>query len=369
MLKRVDKGVLVDFGYYFMWRSGSIIEFIPSDNFDSELFVFYEPGDAIELIYYGLDSNGNRIFGNNNELTNKVDGVIAKELGDNVEVKVKVINKFKTYIVNDKYMGILKESTNDVNRNKHTHEAIGLFKNGDIIQCDVVSVNSKDQIIIIEWKNDEQIEKIYSRKFDKGIQVKNKLTNIEKPVVENILDKNSDNTENKNNSETNAQVVPFKIKYIGAKSGKKNRNRKVKKVHFEQNFEEKYLSNYKNPYISEIESKLYGISNFVKSETFDKLRLIGQTVPVEIQCKYDASGKANNKYFVDGKYKANLLITNYNHIISNIDKSIIEKNFQNGDEIHGEVLSIENDTFLVKWIISDTDLNRFLAGNIPISTK
>jgi exosome complex RNA-binding protein Csl4 len=266
-------------------------------------------------------------------------------------------------------MGILKESTNDVNRNKHTHEAIGLFKNGDIIQCDVVSVNSKDQIIIIEWKNDEQIEKIYSRKFDKGIQVKNKLTNIEKPVVENILDKNSDNTENKNNSETNAQVVPFKIKYIGAKSGKKNRNRKVKKVHFEQNFEEKYLSNYKNPYISEIESKLYGISNFVKSETFDKLRLIGQTVPVEIQCKYDASGKAKNKYFVDGKYNANLLITNYNHIISNIDKSIIEKNFQNGDEIHGEVLSIENDTFLVKWIISDTDLNRFLAENIPISTK
>ena len=102
------------------------------------------------------------------------------------------------------------------------------------------------------------------------------------------------------------------------------------------------------------------IEDRVNPEIVDKLKLIGETVNVEVLKDED---NLQNKYIIEGKYKGKLSISNNNYRISVKEKQNIEKNLQAGDLLNCEIISIEKKSIRIKWRISDEELSRFINFN------
>ncbi|MDY0282317.1 MAG: hypothetical protein RBR35_17360 [Salinivirgaceae bacterium] len=106
----------------------------------------------------------------------------------------------------------------------------------------------------------------------------------------------------------------------------------------------------------------YNIQTRLDNEISDKLRMIGKLVDVEVIKKEDQNGRLYNKYLVNNKFQGVLLIANENYHITDKEKTMIEKNFQDNEMLKCTVLSIEGNKAKVKWEISDTDFLRFIGN-------
>lgn len=91
--------------------------------------------------------------------------------------------------------------------------------------------------------------------------------------------------------------------------------------------------------------------------------MIGEVVDVEVLKFEDPNGRLTNKYIVSNKYQGDLLITNDNYHISEKERSIIEKNFQDNEILICTVMSIEKNKAKIKWEISDYDFVRFIKND------
>lgn len=101
----------------------------------------------------------------------------------------------------------------------------------------------------------------------------------------------------------------------------------------------------------------------IDDEVSEKLKMIGEVVDVEVLKFEDPNGRLTNKYIVSNKYQGDLLITNDNYHISEKEKSIIEKNFQDNEILICTVMSIEKNKAKIKWEISDYDFVRFIKND------
>jgi hypothetical protein len=107
----------------------------------------------------------------------------------------------------------------------------------------------------------------------------------------------------------------------------------------------------------------YNIQTRLDDEISDKLMMIGKLVDVEVIKKEDKFGQLINKYIVNGKFQGELLITNDNYHISDNEKTIIEKNFQDNEILKCTVLSMDKNKAKIKWKITDSDFVRFIKNN------
>lgn len=107
----------------------------------------------------------------------------------------------------------------------------------------------------------------------------------------------------------------------------------------------------------------YNIQTRLDNEILDKLKMIGKLVDVEVIKKEDQSGRLINKYLVSNKFQGDLLITNDNYQISDKEKSMIEKNFQDNETLKCTVMSIDKNKAKIRWKISDSDFMRFIKND------
>ncbi len=96
------------------------------------------------------------------------------------------------------------------------------------------------------------------------------------------------------------------------------------------------------------------IANNIVGDDADKLKLVGQSVNVEIE-----KNDNENKYIVENKYNGKLIISNKKRLITTREKEIIESNIQDGEILECEVIGINEEYIKVRWFINDDDFVRF----------
>lgn len=97
------------------------------------------------------------------------------------------------------------------------------------------------------------------------------------------------------------------------------------------------------------------IANHILVGEAGKLKLIGQTVEVEVE-----KNETDIKYIVENKYLGKLIISNKITLITLNERELIENNFQDGEVLNCEVTGFKNDFVKVRWFISDQELRRFI---------
>ncbi len=111
---------------------------------------------------------------------------------------------------------------------------------------------------------------------------------------------------------------------------------------------------YKNPQDN------MAVENRVGGEIREKLGLIGKTVKVEVEKKYENNSWRCNRYSVYGKYNGKLFVSGGKHRLSEKEKKIIEQQLQEGEILRCTVMSISNNQILLQWVLEDAELDKFL---------
>lgn len=299
-------------------------------------------------------------------------------------------------VIDDKYKGIITKKTNYgvfidlgyhfdwacgsivgmVHKSQFTDTAVfDDFEEGQIIEVFYWGINEEDQIIIgIAQELKDWITGEIKELIGDIVNVKVNVTDDEKIinfVVENMYKgllpvkksvyPNMSRTQIKYAISTleNEEIIQCKI--IGINEKRKALDLKwiieqeTNSANPQKLPQERSIKKLKSHYIQQekIEDKM-------NPEIVDKLKLIGETVNVEV---LKVGEGLQNKYIIEGKYKGKLSITNDNYRISVIEKQNIEKNLQAGDILRCEIISVEKKSIRIKWRIGDEELLRFINFN------
>jgi len=188
-----DKFIQVDFGYFFKWKHGAIIQVIEQNHFESaSSYSLCRVGTIIAAQYFGSTSDGERLFGLKKELTDWKLQVPQKLRGKNTwalayknphlkkQVSFKVQGRYKCKIYRD-INSDLKPDSSKITTAKQ------LVKPGDKILCKVMEVNEINQELYIQWLNmpqlDEPIDKSIKNNLD--TQTIKQLEQLKKSLIPN----------------------------------------------------------------------------------------------------------------------------------------------------------------------------------------
>lgn len=156
IIKRLDFGVLVDIGYNFDWKCGSFIGLLHKSQFESrQSFLNCLLGDEIQIIYQSSDENGRLVFSQENEISNWHNKKPQELIG--LVVLVHIVRKTEEdkvlFLVNGKYKGQIANSKANYTtaQRRKIKEAINNLKDGETINCEVISCNEKNRVLDLKW--------------------------------------------------------------------------------------------------------------------------------------------------------------------------------------------------------------------------
>jgi ribosomal protein S1 len=153
ILQKPNYGVFVDLGFHFNWKFGSILGLIHISTFMNESdYENCKLGDEIETVFQGLNENNQPILGDYIERGKWTNGEMEKLIGTIQKVSVLinedekpefyVLGKHKATIPINKALYPNFRTT----AKKYTY---GL-KNGEIIDCEIVKINSKKDSFVLK---------------------------------------------------------------------------------------------------------------------------------------------------------------------------------------------------------------------------
>ncbi|MCF8235050.1 MAG: hypothetical protein K9H15_12055 [Bacteroidales bacterium] len=166
IINKTNYGIFVDIGYNFKWECGSIVGLLHKSNFENEdLFKKSNPGETIDLVFWGYNENEQPIFGQKSELKEWFTGEIEMLIDEILPVKViKSDNGVISYQVEDKYDAILQVTQILYPDNRtQIKSAIRKLQHGDIIHCKIIKVNRIKRTLHLIWESIPEIEGIISR--------------------------------------------------------------------------------------------------------------------------------------------------------------------------------------------------------------
>jgi len=106
-------------------------------------------------------------------------------------------------------------------------------------------------------------------------------------------------------------------------------------------------------------SKYKTLQNRLDNEIVEKLKLIGETVKVEVIKTIDSFGRKSTKYLVEDKYIGKLKISDEFFLFGIREIKQIEKNLHDGEIISCKVLSVKKREMIIQWNFNGKDLHRF----------
>lgn len=194
ILNKINYGVFVDVGYNFKWDSGSLVGLLHKASFeDEELFEKINPGEIIEVIFWGYNQNKQLTFGQKSELKEWFTGKIERRKGEILPVNVVIQENRKiSFFIENKYLGILEVSPRRYPDNLiQVKRAIRNLKDGDIIHCEIIKINRNKRVLELLWKSFPEIEGIISRSIsiEKPYTNKNEYKQIKNRVSAKTMEK------------------------------------------------------------------------------------------------------------------------------------------------------------------------------------
>jgi ribosomal protein S1 len=156
IIKKYNYGVLIDIGYNFDWKCGSLIGFLHKSHFKSrKSFLNCLLGNEIQIIYQSSDENERLVFSLDNEISNWNNKKPQELIGQVVLVQIirKTVESQVLFLVNGKYKG--KITTSKANyttaRRRKIKEALNNLKDGETINCKVIGCNEKCRVLDLKW--------------------------------------------------------------------------------------------------------------------------------------------------------------------------------------------------------------------------
>ena len=166
IIQKVNYGAFVDIGYNFKWKCGSLVGLLHKLNFENEeLFEKTNPGETIELFFWGYTENEKLIFGQRSELkewfTGEIQSLMDKTLPVNI---IKPENGEKRYLVKNKHNAALPVTKIQYPDNrKQIRIAVRKLQDGDIIHCKIIDINKLNRTLYLKWDSLPEIEETISR--------------------------------------------------------------------------------------------------------------------------------------------------------------------------------------------------------------
>jgi len=156
IIKKYTYGVLVDIGYNFDWKCGSLVGLLHKSQFESkQSFLDCSNGEEMQIIYESLDENERLIFSLDNEISNWNNKKPQELIGQIVLVQIirKTEENKVLFLVNGKYKGkiAISKANYTTARRRKIKEAINNLKDGETIDCEVISCNEKSRILDLKW--------------------------------------------------------------------------------------------------------------------------------------------------------------------------------------------------------------------------
>jgi len=194
ILNKTNFGVFVDIGYAFNWKSGSLTGLLHKSHFEtSEHFEKIEIGKVIKLLFWGYNEKQQLIFGLQPELKEWFTNDLEQLVGNTIPVKaVKTRGNNFTYVVKDRFLATLLINRTLYPENKSKiKKAIRNLKDGEIIHCEILSINKLKRTFYLKWEMSSEIEEIFSRNRINGnlqSQKTNSILNTNN-AIENNIDK------------------------------------------------------------------------------------------------------------------------------------------------------------------------------------
>ncbi len=194
VINKTHFGVFVDIGYHFNWECGSIVALLHISNFENEsLYEKTNPGDTIELLYWGMNENEHLIVGLQPELREWYTGEIDNFVGQIHPVEVLTTEKGdKKFMIHDRYVASLPITEIQYPDNlAQIKRAVKKLINGDVIHCVIAKVKKNKRTLQLIWNSIPEIEAIglRPRTKQKAFQIREEhkiINRINPDAVEKI---------------------------------------------------------------------------------------------------------------------------------------------------------------------------------------
>jgi hypothetical protein len=166
ILQKTKEETLIDIGFHFEWKYGSLCGFLPlADLINPETVQSYEPSEKITIAYKGRDERGLQFAA-----VEAID-LAAEFVGKTVWVQIgKKDDTAPYFMVKGKYRADLPITKLIYPKKKKKIQRLrNKWQNGDIINCEVLDFKSKRGLIIkwiddepeeIDWSSDDMIDYI-----------------------------------------------------------------------------------------------------------------------------------------------------------------------------------------------------------------
>lgn len=166
VLRKTSYSLFVDIGFHFDWECGSLTGWIRRSGFENKtLFDQTVVGQSTEVLFLGYDDRNQCIFGSKPVEQEWFTGELASRVGEMVWVKVsKQADERPVFRVEGKFAATMLVS-NKLYPGKRVivARAIANLSDGEIIRCEILSLNERSRKIQIKWALDWEIEAVASR--------------------------------------------------------------------------------------------------------------------------------------------------------------------------------------------------------------
>ncbi len=149
IIQRLRFGFVVDLGYHFGWKYGSIVGLIHKSSFKSdEELISAKLGDIVQTYYHGRKKNGDPILGDKNVnkelLTGELDDLIGSV---QTAVLKKDSNGRRSFFIKEKYKTIININPEIFPDEKSTKKIIEDLYDNAVVKCKVIRMSNKNNFV------------------------------------------------------------------------------------------------------------------------------------------------------------------------------------------------------------------------------
>lgn len=157
VLQKTNYGIFLDLGLHFHWKNGSIVGLIHNSNMSNPTdYNQWGGGDEVTTLFQGFNENGKLVLGDSWESGKWLNGEMDELVGTIQKVHVVTSGNGKTvFYVLGKHMGKLPMLHEFYPTSIPTiRQYIYRLQDGDLIDCEVIRINSKKDCFILRLKFD-----------------------------------------------------------------------------------------------------------------------------------------------------------------------------------------------------------------------
>lgn len=157
ILQKSKYGVFLDIGLHFNWRFGSVLGLIHKSSLVNEYdFNDWKIGEEIITLFEGYTKKNKLILRDNLDRGKWMNGQMDKLIGEiqKVSVKINEDGKSEFYVLGEHKARITTKKEFYPNFKTTVKEYIYGLKNGEIIDCEIISINNKKDSFITKLINE-----------------------------------------------------------------------------------------------------------------------------------------------------------------------------------------------------------------------